>query len=330
VVAEPPRWEVRATLDNTGTPATGRNRAGLAYENRSVLGYRDNLVLSTTHADGQASDILTYAVPINTWGGRLTYAFSQDRTAVVNGPTASLNIKGEAAAHILAVRQPTYVSERWQLDALAGGKSRYTSNWIDTVFLQRVDTSDVNVGAELQSFEPRTYWAVSFNHYRGQMNSGIDNAVYSIERGNARINQELPKSFTLRGSVSWQATRHQNLPSSELFFIGGEGTVRGYDTGTLAGDYGWFTNLELHHPLDLGISDVGTSAFVFTDYGNVTPFRPPNSTLSGHDHLTSVGFGANLALGRAFYGRVTVGYGLTEVNNATRPYVVTFQVAATF
>jgi hemolysin activation/secretion protein len=329
-VTEPPRWEVRATLDNTGTPSTGRTRAGLAYENRSLLGYRDDISVSTTHADGQASDAISYGVPINTWGGRLNYAFSQDRTAIVHGPLASLNIKGESAAHILSLRQPTYVSERWQLDVLAGGKSRYTSNWIDTVFLQRTDTSDRSLGAELQNFDAKTYWAVNYTHYRGQASTTVDNTVYSIDRGNARYNRELPGPFTLRASFSWQATRHPNLPSSELFFIGGEGTVRGYDTGTLSGDHGWFGNVELHRPLDLGIADVGASAFLFGDYGNVTPFRPPNSTLPGHQHLTSLGTGANVALGRSLFGRITLGYGLTDVPGRPHPYALTFQLVATY
>jgi hemolysin activation/secretion protein len=51
-LSEPPRHDLRLFLDNSGTESTGEWRRGLAYLNRSVFGWRDDLSLSATNADG--------------------------------------------------------------------------------------------------------------------------------------------------------------------------------------------------------------------------------------------------------------------------------------
>ncbi len=68
---EPQRQELRLTVDNLGAKSTGEQRAGISYLNRSLLGFRDDLNLSYTRAEGQESQAVTYGFPINTWGGRL-------------------------------------------------------------------------------------------------------------------------------------------------------------------------------------------------------------------------------------------------------------------
>src|SRR5690606_16733249 len=73
-VEEPPRHDLRFTLDNAGSSSTGKWRTGLAYLNRSLLGFRDDLSVSTTHAHGQESYSVAYGIPINRSGGRLALA----------------------------------------------------------------------------------------------------------------------------------------------------------------------------------------------------------------------------------------------------------------
>src|SRR6185295_9187692 len=85
-LAEPPRQELRAFIDNAGSQSTGEWRSGITYLNRSLFGWRDDLTLSTTPADGLEGYSASYGIPINRWGGRITAAYYKDRTKTLHGP----------------------------------------------------------------------------------------------------------------------------------------------------------------------------------------------------------------------------------------------------
>jgi len=335
VMTEPPRQELRLTVDNLGATSTGVNRAGLSYINRSLLGFRDDLGLSTTQAYGQESYAATYGFPINTWGGRLNLGYYDTYTAIKNGSLASLNITGKSIAQIVSLRQPAYVDSSAQIDVIVGGKTGRNTNWIDSVFLLRTETSEGNVGIEAQWFDKQSNWFVGYTRSFGdsqptpQTNNGVLNGGYIIDRGALRYNRALDYGLSFRGNLSWQSSNRDNLPSSELFFIGGEGSVRGYPVGVFSGASGQVINLELHHPL-VAVSDstygMGATGFFFFDYGRVKPLLPLNSTLDDHESLRGVGWGMNATLGKHVYARLTFGYGLDEVPLQPRNYAINFQV----
>jgi len=217
-----------------------------------------------------------------------------------------------------------------QVDVLAGAKERSSSNWIDGVFLQRTDSSDRNLGAEVQASDEKSFGLASYARYWGQA-TVIDRTSFGIDRGTLRYNRDLGNGLSFRGSLSWQDTRDRNLPSSELLFLGGEGSVRGYTVGTFAGDRGYAVNLELHHPLiklPKEPRELIATGFFFADHGSVKPFRPPNSALPSDDRLTSIGWGIQATLDKRVYARATFGYGLTDVPLTPRHYEVHFQLVA--
>jgi hemolysin activation/secretion protein len=329
-VTEPPRHELRVTLDDFGSSPTGVWRTGIWYLNRSVLGFRDALSLSLTTADGQESRAYSYEFPINTWGGRLNLAHYHDQTEIRHGPLESLRITGESQAGVVSLRQPAYVSTVAQVNVLAGAKSRFSSNWIDTVFLQRTETSDRNLGAEVQVSDEKSFWLGSLTRYSGHA-TVIERRSYGIDRGALRYNRELGGGLSFHGNLYWQSTGERNLPSSEQFFLGGDGSVRGYAVGTFAGDQGYVMNLELHHPLANLIEDtreLAATGFFFVDQGSVKPFRPPNSALSSKERLTGTGWGIHATFDKRVYTRLTFGYGLTDLPSIPRHYEVHFQLVA--
>lgn len=329
-VTEPPRHDLRLTLDNSGSPATGEWRKGISYLNRSVLGFRDDLSLSLTRADGQDSRAISYGFPVNTWGGRLNLAHYRDRTAIKHGPLESLNITGASRAGVLSLRQPVFVEEQFQMDVLAGGKKRSSSNWIDGVFLQRTDTRDLNLGAEVQVSDRQSLGVASYTRYAGKADV-VGSRSFGIDRGTLRYNRELGGGLSFRGNLAWQATRDQNLPSSEQFTIGGEGSVRGYSPGTFAGDRGYALNLELHHPLLKPASESGgfsATGFFFADRGSVTPFRPPASTLPTHERLTGAGWGIHATVDKHVYARITLAYGSRDVQTSPHHRQLHFMLVA--
>lgn len=327
-MAEPPRHDLRVTADNLGADATGRNRLGLAYTNRSLLGFRDELGLADTRAAGQDSRSATYAFPVNTWGGRLSLGHYADRTAIKNGPLEPLRITGRATATVLSLRQPTWVDAGAQVDVVAGAKRRKNRNWIDQVFLSGTDIRDRSLGVEAQLFGASASWFGSFTRSAGHADTTQRDA-FRIDRGSLRHFRDLGGGFSFRGVLSWQSTRHRNLSSGEQLFIGGEGTVRGYPVGQFAGDTGQVLNLELHHPLLAGEGGRWTATgFLFADGGRVAPFRPPNSTLPAREHLGSLGWGLNLQLGTRAFARLTIGHGQRRLPQMPRSNEVTLQIVA--
>jgi hemolysin activation/secretion protein len=334
-LTEPARHDLRLSLDNSGSPSTGRWRESLNYANRSLLGYRDELTVSTSVSDGHHGASLGYSVPFNTWGGRISYAFYDDATRIKNGPLQTLNITGESTANVFTVRQPLVAEEKVQFDLLGGAKKRVSSNYVDTVFLQRTETNDRNLGGELQLTDGPSYWLGNFTRAWGYADVlNVSRNQYRIDRANLRYARDLPGGLSFHTNLSLQSSPQQQLPSSEQLFIGGEGSVRGYDVGAFSGDHGYTVNVELHHPLVAakadgdGLQGVQATGFFFIDYGVTFPFRPPNTALRPYERLSSVGWGVNASLGRHWYGRVTFAYGLVDLPLMARNYTLLFQAVA--
>ena len=331
-LAEPPRHELRFFADNAGSKSTGEARVGTTYLNRNVLGFRDDASLSLTRADGHEGYSASYGVPFNRWGGRITAAWYKDLTEVKHGPLAVLKLTGESEATIISLRQPLYVGRSLQLDLTGGWKKRDTANWISGVFLQGTKTEDGSLGAEVQSIDGRGYWLANYSWSAGHAEVAATRRNYAIGRGSVRRLQDLAPGWSLRGNLTFQHTADELLPSSEQFFIGGEGTVRGYPVGAYAGDEGYIVNVELHHPLVvLGpgkAPELTTTGFFFLDYGHVSPYRPPNSVLRSYEELSGIGWGVNAYLGKHVYARVTAAYALNDLPLEPRRYVIHFQLVA--
>lgn len=328
--SEPSRHDLRLMLDDLGSPTTGRMRLTGAYLNRSLFGFRDALSLSDSEADGQSSRAISYGFPINRWGGRFDLANNQDKTAIKHGPLKPLNITGESKAWTLSLRQPAYLSQRQEWDILAGHQKRDSTNWIDSELLMRTETRMSNVGLEWQSFSAKNYWLASYTHSFGHA-TVVHPVTLAIGRGALRYSHDFGRGLAFNGSLTWQSTSQTSLPSSELFFIGGDGSVRGYVLGACSGDTGHLLNLELHHPLGTwfpGDHKLATTGVVFLDHGSVTPFRPPNSTLSKNERLTGIGWGVNATFGKSLSGRLIFGHGLTKVSDDRRDQAVHFQLVA--
>ena len=97
VVAEENPQRVYATIDSTGTAATGRSRVGLAYQNANLLNRDHTVTLAyTTSADAPAGvkvDIfsLGYRVPLYALGDSLDFIYGKSS---VNTPSSSPTLGG--------------------------------------------------------------------------------------------------------------------------------------------------------------------------------------------------------------------------------------------
>lgn len=333
-VQEPPRHAFRMSYDNSGSVSTGEWRTGLMYQNRSLFGFRDELSLSGSRSVGQESYSVGYSIPINQSGGRLSLTHYKDRIAVKRGELASLDLTGRSDGTVLNLRQPIHFGERSRVDMVLGAKKRESSNWISGIFLQTTRTRDASAGLEVQAADDTGFWLGSYIITSGRA-EGAPRNNYTVGRGSLRRFQNLADGWSVRATLSVQHSPNRLVPSSEQFMIGGEYTVRGYPMGSYSGDRGFVANLELHQPVQTlhirpDVPPLSLSGFIFADHGQVTPYRPPGSTLSEHDRLASAGFGVNASLGEHLSSRLTFGYGFNRVDNVSRRHQLHFQLMASF
>ncbi|MCA3125208.1 MAG: ShlB/FhaC/HecB family hemolysin secretion/activation protein [Rhodocyclaceae bacterium] len=329
-VVEPRQNQLRTTFDNTGSSGTGEYRLGTSYVRRSLTGRRDDLFVSVAGAEGHLGKYITYGVPVGYQGTRVTVGYFEDSTRVVNGSLASLRVTGEASAFTGSLRHPLISRRDVQVDVLLSAKKRRTVNWIDGTVLSGSDLVGYSGGLDVQVPLQDGYWTANVDWVAGENVPIAGNPrSYHLSKGTIQRSVRLSNDFSLSAGLSWQYTTDTLLPSSEQMLIGGEGTVRGYATGLLAGDRGVLVNMQMFWPVSLPVSSpVRTTAFAFVDYGEVQPFRPTNSQRSS-DVLSSVGTGLNFSWGRSFSGRVSLGLPLNSRPEEPRDYRFHFSLAWT-
>ncbi|NBD21897.1 ShlB/FhaC/HecB family hemolysin secretion/activation protein [Aquabacterium fontiphilum] len=334
-ISEPPRHLLRVAYDTLGSRSTGELRTSVGYYNRSLLGYRDEASITTTQSRGQQSYAAGYTFPFNRQGGRLSLSYYDDNTQIRFGPFKQLDVSGKSNSALASVRQPLVITRQAQFDLLVSAKQRRTDNYTAGVFLTRVETTDASVGGEWQWLDNAGYWVANYAYTNGRERT-VDRSRYHHGRGWLRRQHQLSEGWNATGTLSFQHTSIALLPSSEQFVIGGEGSVRGYPVGTWSGETGYVASFELQHPIgqtQLGTAGTTLSAtgFLFLDHGDVKPFRPPETTLSSHQHLTSVGWGVNAAFGQHTSTRLTLAYAMNKVPEQVRGRMTAqFQLVVNF
>ena len=334
-VVEPKQHSFRLGVDNFGSEVTGKTRVGLSYTNQSLLGWRDVLGLTAMSASGLKSFSFDYGVPISRSGGRLNLTHNQDDTKLKFGPFAPLGITGQSKSTALALRQPVHFGEQSQTDVLLTVRKRDVENKLSGIFLSSTATQDVQLGLEHQAADASGQWLASYAVNSGNAKSLGVSRHYVVGRAAVRRTQYLSAGWALRGSLSLQHTSSEALPSSEQYFLGGEGNVRGYPVGSYSGDQGRLLSLELHHPITAPATEGSpqwgsATGFFFVDAGQVNQILPPDSTQAKSKTLTSLGWGVNMQLGARTSANVTLAYGLSKLPDASRRYTVAFQLSSLF
>lgn len=327
-MTEPKHQSLSLFTDSAGSPTTGRTREGLLYTNRSLFGLTDELVASVTHADGYAGQAVSYTLPVNTWGGRLQIGNSIDRTHILYGSFAALDVSGKADANFANLTQPVFVTQNGQVDAKLSYTERRSETFINPILLQEVHLSEISTGLDWNFVDTHGLWMGELDYVGGHEQTP-DRSAFNLVRGNLRRDETLPDNFVGRLTLNFQSTSRPLLPDSEQFFIGGYGSVRGYTNQAYFGDHGYVANLEVHHDIPRGplTSWVPTlSGFVFYDYGVTRPVGPGQQQI----RLESTGVGAEASIGPRVYGRVSLGHPLLTRGADAGGYRVDFALVAEF
>ena len=247
-VTEPPRNVLQLFYDNQGVQSTGEVEQGIFYKGHSILGQDDRLTIYGVHSDGNLNGNVAYNIPINDWGGRIGASYTQGQVRIVDGPFLPLDDTGTSRVASINFSQPVFATENWL--ALFNMSTNYGTT-----------LSDFSAVAVTNDYFYRGTAGASVTYSNSQLSISISPAFNQIAwhddilggdrsfetfTGTALAQVKLPEHFSVTVLGSAQGTRQPLLPGDQLFFIGGPTTVRGYPTQAVAGDSGYFDNVELH------------------------------------------------------------------------------------
>ena len=310
---EPPQYQTTFFLDNTGTNDTGEIRGGVNFINNSLTGRRDVLTAGANFTQGIKSSFLSYNTPISSRGTRLGVSVDYTDVDVIDGALEPLNITGASYNVGGFVTHPFIVRRNYLLNGFVGLNSKNSRSDFDGVQISETDVGTASFGVE-------------FNHYgeKGPLYSRFvlttsDEGLFGADQSYTKFNGELSKIVALEANViallrfSAQLSDSDLLPSSEQFQVGGVSTVRGYPSGLLSGDEGYFASAEVSFPLVDVVSQLSENSYInkwrgimFVDHGAAFPFKGNNIGTHRSDYISSVGLGINMNISKALSARLVL------------------------
>ena len=326
---EPKNQSVTLYTDNDGYETSGRWRAGIFYNMKSVTGNRDSLRAHFIGSRGTKAWSLGYSVPVSKKGMRLDLDYSGNKTKIVKGELEPLGVEGKSSSYSVTWRVPFQVTET----------SRHEAG------LQYVhQTTKTELGHGTNLIVPwvddkinRVIPYVSFTHY------GKDSVFYHkhsfvwARRRDIDGDSDTGKLYRLsafwqkrnKNGQFWQARldgqlgSNNNLAASDRFFVGGVNSVRGYEEGFIGGEKGISAGIEYHIPVDKAKRFF---VYPFFDWGTVSGTTAPE-----HNTLMSAGLGLE-ARYKHLYGTLTVGFPFKKdfYENKIDSTRVDFSLSATF
>lgn len=302
-LTEPARFQNRVFVNNEGARSVGAVQGGIDSSFNGLFGIGDDLSLYLARTRGATSGLLSYAVPLNRYGTRLTSSYSQGVTEVVAGPYRALDISGRSKSLQLGLVQPVWRTGAWWFDVAAtAGKTR-SENEIAGFDLSQTDIANQSLGLTAAGTWDRRNISLTFtaSHAREQAFARPERSFTIRQLRGSWIESFGTGKFGVVRTVM-QDTSATVLTPSLLFQLGGVGTVRGYEVGALSGDRGYLVNAEFHYAPREYID-----AAIFSDFGQVRTLGLP------HQSARSVGVSADVKLGGAFRGNLTAARTLKEL-----------------
>jgi hemolysin activation/secretion protein len=313
-VQEDKPWKVGAVVDDTGTSATGRTRAGVFLQHANVADFDQVATLQYITSPQHPSDVtiaaLNYRAPLPFLGDSIDLfgLYSNVDSGIVGGV---LDVRGSGSVVGLHYNQNLRPTASYQHRLIYGIEYRNVDNRVgpiggsaDLVPDVAVHPASIGYAATLGGTDRQLdFSATGVRNIPGGKN-GIAadiaasranaNANYAILRYAANLTQDLPAGGLLRLAADGQYTRDA-LVSGEQFGIGGQDSVRGFDERALINDWGDRVSFELQTPnLGEGMGpDVNTRLLIFFDQGWVWRNHPlPGERLSAR--ISSFGAGLRL------------------------------------
>lgn len=278
-------WRVDASLDDSGSNATGRYQGNLTLSLDNPLALSDLFYLSGSHNldgnGGKSSKNLTghYSVPLGYWQFLLT-ASQYDYVQTVAGANGDYQYSGKSKNVDFQLSRVLHRSGSQKTTLSADVLAREQQNFInDTeIAVQRRQTAAWRLGLQHRHYLGNATLDGGVSYQRGtrwfgaqpapEEQWGEATALSKILQFNAQLN--LP--FALGGQRFRFTSRYQRqmsstpLTSPDMFSIGNRWTVRGFDgERTLTASHGWYVRNDIAWSTPLP----GQEFYLGTDYGEV-------------------------------------------------------------
>jgi hemolysin activation/secretion protein len=297
--SDPPQDVQLFTLDNYGSKFTGKKIARLSLQKSNLLGIGETFGITGRKSEDDFWAVqgeTLFPLPLRNLQLELDYLKSNNSIGDV---FSELDSDGESKVYQAALSS-ALINQRQRKLVVRGGLERGKYESTQTGF---PDTSDTitNLYAET-SYSLRMSRLVSFVSIRANKGVGALGADSEGEPDASRL-QGNPRAWTLESllytncrltdrdfvqAILQAQQSSATLLSSELFTIGGYGSVRGYQPAQSTGDSGVSLNVDLYRQFDMP-QQWYAQAGPFVDYGYVHN-RVADSTLE--DNLWSTGIGA--------------------------------------
>lgn len=278
-------WRIDASLDDSGSNATGRYQGNLTLSLDNPLSLSDLFYLSGSYNldgnGGKSSKNLTghYSVPLGYWQFVLT-ASQYDYVQTVAGANGDYQYSGKSKNVDFQLSRVLHRSGSQKTALSADVLAREQRNFInDTeIAVQRRQTAAWKLGLQHRHYLGNATLDSGVSYQRGtrwfgaqpapEEQWGEATALSKILQFNAQLN--LP--FALGGQRFRFTSRYQRqmsstpLTSPDMFSIGSRWTVRGFDgERTLTASHGWYVRNDIAWSTPLP----GQEFYLGADYGEV-------------------------------------------------------------
>jgi hemolysin activation/secretion protein len=325
-VAEAPRYDLGATVDNKVSPSLGEAVLTLQGVARNLIGYGDVLSGDFGVAEGIDYDVkLRYRTPFTARDTAAALYYDRAKSEVVQSPFDALEIESEIETVGAELSQPVYRTPNWEVTLAAALERRKSETSLlgePFSFSPGVENGRavVSVARLVQELVHRTRDQVSA--VRSTFSIGLD-AFGSTVHENAPDSRfvawlgqfQWVRRFGERGHQLYFRANAQVVDDSllpvEQFSVGGLDSVRGFRTNFLVRDYGYTASLEYRLPVfanPTGWRNLQIAAFA--DTGAAKNRGVPNPDPS---RLTGIGLGLVWSLSPRYFAEVYFADGRTDV-----------------
>ncbi|MEG5207440.1 ShlB/FhaC/HecB family hemolysin secretion/activation protein [Microcoleus sp. ARI1-A1] len=283
-VIEAKTFQAGIFTDNSRSPSVGSWGRGAEVREANLSGLGDSATLIYTNTQGSNAVDFSYARPVNSRNGTVSFQVSRSKSNIVEQPFDALEIEASSRTYELTYRQPIVQTPRTEI-AIGIGAGRRES---DTSLLG--EDFPLSPGADARG-RTRVSALRLFQDFtqRGERDVLAARSQFSLGVGalGATVSSSEPDGqfWTWRGQLQYVrllapqtllVVRSQaqlaggELLAIEQFGLGGPDTVRGYRQDAMLADSGIFASAELRYPiLRTGDKKGVLQVTPFVDVGNV-------------------------------------------------------------
>lgn len=319
-IGENKPFKTQFSLNNSYSPSIS-TLGGSANANYHLLGLGDMVNFEHTRTEGLTRYKGGYSLPVNKYGGKIGFNYTNANSEIVEAPISLLDIQADFEAYQISLRQPIVLSKASELamgieieliqsetfvrddfsfafvDGLPDGQSQITALRLAQEYFHRGSKSSIAV---------RSQFNIGLDLFDSTVTEiGRDGLFWSWQ-GQAQWLQKLD-NLLLVSSLNLQLTDDKLLPI-EQFSLGGFNSVRGYRRNLSIGDNGVTANVELQIPLFDG--QIGAIKLIpFVDGGTIWN---NSAAVIESDTLFSTGLGLSYELANTFEARIDYAIPLVE------------------